>query len=58
MTTAFAPGLHRLAGFTIRRADWARDRAALKALRRAVFIVEQQVPASLEWDGQDAADIG
>ena len=54
MTIALAPVLHRLAGFTIRRADWSHDRAALEALRRAVFIVEQQVSESLEWDGLDA----
>ena len=35
-------------------ADWARDRAALAAIRRAVFIAEQGVPEALEWDGFDA----
>ena len=34
-------------------ASWQEHRAALGAVRRAVFIEEQQVPAALEWDGQD-----
>jgi glucose-6-phosphate 1-epimerase len=38
----------------VREADWTRDGAALMALRRAVFIREQQVPEALEWDGRDA----
>lgn len=41
---------------TIRRADWARngDRNALQSIRSQVFVHEQQVPESLEWDGLDA----
>ncbi len=37
-------------------ADWNResDRAALKKIRRRVFIEEQQVPEELEWDEHDA----
>ena len=31
------------------------DRAACDALRKAVFVVEQGVPAALEWDDKDAA---
>lgn len=34
---------------------WAEQRPALSAIRRAVFIEEQQVPEALEWDGCDAA---
>jgi predicted GNAT family N-acyltransferase len=41
------------AGYTVRLADWDADRAALQALRRAVFVVEQNVPEELEWDGID-----
>ena len=33
--------------------DWRRDEDALRAIRSAVFIDEQQVPAALEWDGED-----
>ena len=33
---------------------WPDDSAALGAIRRSVFIEEQQVPEALEWDGQDA----
>ena len=40
--------------FTVQRADWARDNAALSAIRRAVFVVEQQVPEEEEWDALDA----
>ncbi len=39
--------------FTVRRADWARDQAVLQAIRREVFVVEQQVPEKEEWDGID-----
>lgn len=39
--------------FTVRRADWARDGAALAAIRRAVFVIEQQVSEAEEWDGLD-----
>ncbi len=38
----------------IRLAHWQRDAEALKALRWAVFVEEQGVPADLEWDDQDA----
>ena len=37
----------------MRVADWARDQPILTAIRRAVFIDEQQVPEALEWDGID-----
>lgn len=39
--------------YTIRTADWAKDREALQAIRRRVFIEEQSVPEELEWDGRD-----
>ena len=42
------------ARFRVRMADWARDDEALRLIRFAVFVVEQQVPESLEWDGIDA----
>lgn len=39
--------------FSVRDAGWDRDRAALTAVRRAVFMEEQGVSAELEWDGLD-----
>jgi predicted GNAT family N-acyltransferase len=38
----------------IRLADWNTERDVLAALRRRVFIDEQNVPEELEWDDQDA----
>jgi predicted GNAT family N-acyltransferase len=40
--------------FSVARAAWPRDEAALRAVRSAVFIDEQKVPPELEWDGRDA----
>jgi predicted GNAT family N-acyltransferase len=40
--------------FTVRHADWLADGAALAAVRRAVFVVEQFVPEAEEWDDEDA----
>lgn len=39
--------------YIVRLADWRVDCAALQAVRRAVFIEEQQVPEALEWDELD-----
>jgi predicted GNAT family N-acyltransferase len=39
--------------FSVRRADWPSEQTALRALRLAVFVHEQQVPEALEWDGLD-----
>ena len=41
--------------FTVRIAHWSREAETLQALRSAVFIREQGVPESLEWDGLDAS---
>ncbi|MEO8847553.1 MAG: GNAT family N-acetyltransferase [Casimicrobiaceae bacterium] len=41
------------AAFSVRLTDWTRDSNALRAIREPVFIVEQQVPAALEWDAAD-----
>src|SRR5262249_30225338 len=41
------------ATFTVRRADWERDRESLRRVRTAVFVDEQSVPPPLEWDGLD-----
>ena len=40
---------------TVRLADWQDDGWALRAIREAVFIREQGVPAELEWDEFDAS---
>lgn len=40
--------------FRLTHARWEDDQEALGAIRRAVFIEEQQVPKALEWDGLDA----
>ncbi len=41
--------------FSVRLADWSRDQSALRSIRRDVFVVEQNVPEVLEWDGIDGA---
>jgi predicted GNAT family N-acyltransferase len=43
--------------FRVRRADWRADGAALRRVRQAVFVEEQQVPPPEEWDGRDAAAV-
>jgi len=40
--------------FRVRLADWTHDESKLRAIRYQVFVVEQQVPEDLEWDGIDA----
>lgn len=35
-------------------AVWPRDESAIRRVRRDVFIDEQGIPESLEWDGRDA----
>jgi predicted GNAT family N-acyltransferase len=42
-----------LADVSVTRANWARDAAAIARIRRAVFIEEQAVPESLEWEAID-----
>lgn len=39
--------------FHVDEVSWAEAAAALGAVRREVFVVEQQVPEDLEWDGID-----
>lgn len=39
--------------FRIRRADWEFDETRVRALRLEVFVGEQGISASLEWDGLD-----
>jgi len=35
-------------------ADWDKDEGRLRAVRHAVFVIEQRVPVQIEWDGIDA----
>lgn len=39
--------------FRVRLSDWIVDQPKLKSVRYDVFVVEQRVPESLEWDGID-----
>jgi len=39
--------------FLIRSASWQADRARLEYVRRQVFIIEQKIPESEEWDDVD-----
>jgi len=48
------PALSRPQAFRVVDADWSRDQAAIRAVRHAVFVEEQGIPESLEWDGRDA----
>jgi predicted GNAT family N-acyltransferase len=43
--------------FAIAAADWHADGAALRHVRRVVFIDEQHVPEALEWDAEDARSV-
>ena len=38
-------------------ADWDADRSVLEGIRRAVFIEEQRIPESDEWDDEDATSV-
>ena len=42
------------ADWAVREVEWHAQRAALHAIRRAVFVEEQRVPEALEWDDLDA----
>lgn len=39
--------------FTVKQTHWPEAKTVLRAIREAVFIIEQQVPRELEWDDQD-----
>jgi predicted GNAT family N-acyltransferase len=39
--------------FTIRQAQWPEERELLRQVREKVFIEEQGIPASMEWDDED-----
>lgn len=44
-------------GFRLRDARWSEDGDALRLVRRAVFIDEQQIPEALEWDDADPVSL-
>ena len=43
--------------YLIQKVTWQTHQAPLKAIREIVFIKEQQVPLSIEWDAYDATAI-
>jgi predicted GNAT family N-acyltransferase len=43
--------------FIVRTGSWSRNEQALRFVRHAVFVVEQRVPAPLEWDDADSASL-
>jgi predicted GNAT family N-acyltransferase len=43
--------------FRVRRVDWTHERGKLRAVRIEVFVREQAVSESLEWDGRDQAAV-
>ena len=38
----------------VRIGSWREQQAVAQAIRYAVFVIEQKIPASLEWDEMDA----
>ena len=44
-------------GFDIRILDWKTGEADLRAVRIAVFVIEQNIPEELEWDEHDAVSL-
>ena len=47
----------RDAAFTVRLVSWDGEGARLRAVRTAVFVVEQKIPDELEWDALDAPSV-
>ena len=45
------------ASFTVRIVEWAHEAGKLRAVRLAVFVVEQNIPEELEWDEFDAQSV-
>jgi predicted GNAT family N-acyltransferase len=42
-------------GYRVIDADWLQYEAAIRDVRHTVFVIEQGIPAQLEWDGADAS---
>lgn len=53
MATIIIQIMHSSAQVTVRRVSWNEACARLRAIRKAVFVEEQNVPEELEWDGID-----
>lgn len=45
------------ANFAVRVVDWATEEDKLRAVRIAVFVIEQNIPEELEWDEFDAVSV-
>ena len=43
--------------FSLRTVDWSAGAVPLRTVRTAVFVVEQDIPADLEWDAFDAVSM-
>lgn len=43
--------------FALRVVDWVGDETSLRAVRIAVFVIEQNIPEELEWDEFDAVSV-
>ena len=43
--------------FFITKTTWSEEAEALKTIRESVFMQEQNVPAELEWDGEDESAV-
>lgn len=43
--------------FAIRTARWTDAESPLRSVRHAVFVIEQRVPESLEWDDADGVSL-
>jgi predicted GNAT family N-acyltransferase len=43
--------------FSLRLVDWSGGEVPLRAVRTAVFVVEQAIPAELEWDAFDGVSV-
>jgi predicted GNAT family N-acyltransferase len=50
-------GADKIYAYTVIETNWQTHHAQLADVRRTVFIEEQQVPETLEWDEQDATAI-
>jgi predicted GNAT family N-acyltransferase len=51
---ARAPAVNAGAPYSLRCCDWSTGGAALRKVRNEVFIIEQGIPESLEWDSDDS----
>ncbi|MCB1757674.1 MAG: GNAT family N-acetyltransferase [Gammaproteobacteria bacterium] len=52
-----AGGTERAQTFSVRLADWSRDKTSLSHVRYEVFVIEQSVPIELELDEWDERSI-